>query len=212
MAILVHHLENSRSHRVLWLLEELDVPYELKRYQRNPATRLAPPVLRQVHPLGKSPVIEDEGRAVAETGAIVEYLIDRSGGRLGAPANPEGALCYRYFSHYAEGSLMPPLFTKLVLGRVPLFGKFVQRRFQPMIDVHLDYVEAELGKRPWFAGGEFTAADIMMSYPMEAARERAGLGPARHPHSVAWLKKIQERPAYRAAVERGGPYAFAQQR
>ena len=212
MAVLVHHLENSRSHRVLWLLEELEVPYELKRYQRDPATRLAPPVLRQVHPLGKSPVIEDEGRVVAETGAIVEYLIDRSGGRLGAPANPEGSLRYRYFSHYAEGSLMPPLFTKLVLGRVPLFGKLVQRQFQPMIDVHLDYVEAELGKRPWFAGEEFTAADIMMSYPMEAARERAGLRPEHHPHSVAWIKKIQERQAYRAAVQRGGPYAFTQQR
>jgi glutathione S-transferase len=122
MAVLVHHLENSRSHRVLWPLEELKVPYELKRYQRNPATRLAPLVLRQVHPLGKSPVIEDEGRVVAETGAIVEYLSDS--GRLGAPANPEDALRYRYFNHYAEGSLMPPLFTKLVLGRVPLFASW----------------------------------------------------------------------------------------
>lgn len=209
MSILVHHLENSRSQRVLWLIEELQLPYELKRYQRDPATMLAPPVLRQVHPLGKSPVIEDEGRVVAETGAIVEYLVEKAGGRLGAPADRDDALRYRYFLHYAEGSMMPPLFTKLVLGRVPLLGSLAQRRFQPLIDVHLNHVESELSQRPWFAGDQFTAADVMMSFPMEAARQRAGLGAARHPNSVAWLERIHARPAYQAALKRGGPYAYS---
>ncbi|MBN9428024.1 MAG: glutathione S-transferase [Burkholderiales bacterium] len=209
MTILVHHLENSRSQRVLWLLEELALPYELKRYQRDPATMLAPPALRQVHPLGKSPVVEDDGRVVAETGAIVEYLVEKAGGRLGAPADRDDALRYRYFLHYAEGSLMPPLFTKLVLGRVPLLGGVAQRRFQPMIDVHLNYVESELSKRPWFAGDQFTAADVMMSFPMEAARQRAGLGAEHHPNSIAWLQRIHARPAYQAALQRGGPYAYS---
>ena len=144
MTITVHHLENSRSQRVLWLLEELTLPYAVKRYQRNKATMLAPPELRAVHPLGKSPVIEDDGQIVAETGAIVEYLVDKADGKLGPPAHRESALRYRHFLHYAEGSLMPPLLVKLVLSRVPLFGKPALKKLQPMIDVHLDYVESEL--------------------------------------------------------------------
>jgi glutathione S-transferase len=208
MTITVHHLENSRSQRVLWLLEELGLAYEVKRYERNKTTMLAPPELRRVHPLGKSPVIEDGERVVAETGAIVEYLVERGDGRLGAPAHREEALRYRHFLHYAEGSLMPPLLVKLVLGRVPLIGRRAQAKIQPMIDVHLDYVESELASRPWFAGAEMTAADIMMSFPLEAARARAGLGASR-PAIMAWLERIQARPAYQRALQAGGPYAYA---
>ncbi|MGK6355151.1 glutathione S-transferase family protein [Sphingomonas sp. DT-207] len=208
MTIIVHHLENSRSQRVLWLLEELELPYEIRRYERDKATMLAPPELRRVHPLGKSPVIEREGRVVAETGAIIEYLVEFADGRLGAPPHREDALRYRQFLHYAEGSLMPPLYVKLVLGRVPLLGRTAQKKFQPMIDVHLDYVEAELADRPWFAGQEFTAADVMMSFPLEAATARAAATEGR-PHIAAWLARIHARPAYQAALEKGGPYAYA---
>lgn len=208
--IVVHHLENSRSQRILWMLEELDLPHEVRRYERNTKTMLAPPELRRVHPLGKSPVIEDteEGRVVAETGAIVEYLVDKADGRLGAPARRDDALRYRFWLHYAEGSMMPPLLIKLVLTRVPLFGRAAQKRLQPMIDIHLDYVESELAQRPWFAGAEITAADIMMSFPLEAAVSRAGLDATR-PHTTAWLAKIHARPAYQAALKVGGPYAYA---
>lgn len=211
--IIVHHLENSRSQRILWLLEELRVPYDVVRYERNRSTMLAPPALKAIHPLGKSPVIVDDSgddhpRTVAETGAIIEYLVARHDNRLGAPADTDAALLYRYFLHYAEGSLMPPLLLKLVLGRVPIFGKAGQKRIQPMIDVHLDFVEHELSSRPWFAGQAFTAADIMMSFPLEAARDRAGLD-RRRPATLAWLDTIHARPAYQAALSRGGPYGYA---
>ena len=206
--ITVHHLENSRSQRILWMLEELGLPYEIKRYERNKATMLAPPELRAVHPLGKSPVIDDDGLVVAETGAIVEYLVEKADGKLGPPPHRNDALRYRFWLHYAEGSLMPPLFAKLVLTRVPLFGKAAQKRIQPMIDVHLDYIEAELASRPWFAGDALTGADIMMSFPLEAARSRAGLDHSR-PATIAWLDKIHARPAYRAGLAKGGPYAYA---
>ena len=206
--ITVHHLENSRSQRVLWLLEELGLPYEVKRYERNKATMLAPPELKQVHPLGKSPVIEDGGRVVAETGAIIEYLVEKADGRLGPPPHRDALLRYRHFLHYAEGSLMPPLLVMLVLGRIPIFGKPALKRIQPMIDNHLDWVEGELASRPWFAGEQFSAADVMMSFPLEAACGRAGLGPSR-PATMAWLATIHARPAYQAALKAGGPYAFA---
>lgn len=208
--IIVHHLENSRSQRVLWMLEELSLAYRVKRYERDPRTMLAPPELRKVHPLGKSPVIEDldGGQVVAETGAIVEYLVGKADGRLGSPEDRDAALRYRFWLHYAEGSMMPPLLLKLALSRVPLMGRFAVRRIQPMIDVHLDYVEAELAQRPWFVGDEITAADIMMSFPLEAARSRAGLGPSR-PVTIAWLDKVHARPAYQAALAKGGPYAYA---
>ncbi len=218
MTIVVHHLNNSRSQRVLWMLEELGLPYEIKRYQRDAKTMLAPPELKQVHPLGKSPVIEDTddrsgggsgtGGAIAETGAIVEYLVDKADGRLGAPAKRVDALRYRFWLHYAEGSLMPPLLLKLVVSRIPVFGKVALKRIQPMIDVHLDYIESELAQRPWFAGNEMTAADVMMSFPLEAARSRAGLDESR-PATIAWLKKVHARPAYQAALAKGGPYAYA---
>ncbi len=209
--IIVHHLENSRSQRVLWMLEELGLPYEIQRYERDRKTMLAPPELKRVHPLGKSPVIvdsRDDHRVIAETGAIVEYLVDKADGRLGAPATRGGALDYRFWLHYAEGSLMPPLLVKLVLTRVPLFGKVAQKRIQPMIDTHLDHVEAHLASRPWFAGDTMTAADIMMSFPLEAARSRGGLDDSR-PATIAWLDKVHARPAYQTALAKGGPYAYA---
>ncbi|MHA6719349.1 glutathione S-transferase family protein [Sphingomonas sp. RS6] len=208
MTIILHHLENSRSQRVIWLLEELALPYTVKRYERDKVTMLAPPALKRIHPLGKSPVIEDDGVIVAETGAIIEYLVDKADGRLGMPAHRESALRYRHFLHYAEGSLMPPLLVMLVLARVPLFGKMGLKKFKPMADVHFDYVESELASRPWFAGDSFTAADVMMSFPLEAAVGRAGATDGR-PHIAAWLKKIHARPAYQKALTAGGPYAYA---
>lgn len=206
--ILVHHLENSRSQRVLWLLEELGLPYEVRRYARNPKTMLAPPELRRVHPLGKSPLIEDEGTLVAETGAIVEYLVEKAGGRLGPPPNREAALRYRHFVHYAEGSMMPPLLAILVVRRLGLLGRPARAPLQRMIDAHLDWLETELAGRAWFAGDDFTAADVMMSFPLEACRHRAGLDAAR-PRLIDWLERIHARPAYAAALQKGGPYAYA---
>lgn len=208
MTITVHHLENSRSQRILWLLEELGLPYEVVRYERNKKTMLAPPELRAIHPLGKSPVITDGEHVIAETAAIVEYIVEQADGRFGSPAHREDALRYRHFMHYAEGSLMPPLLVKLVLTRIPIFGKAAQKRIQPMIDVHLDWLESELVTRDWFAGDSLTAADVMMSFPLEAAVARAGATQGR-PHIAKWLKTIHARPAYQAALAKGGPYAYA---
>lgn len=205
--ITVHHLNNSRSQRILWLLEELGLPYQLKRYERDPKTMFAPPELKQVHPLGKSPIIEDDGHILVESGAIVEYLVDKAGGQLGAPSNPADALRYRMFLHYAEGSAMPPLLLKLVLSRIPLLGKVALKKIQPLIDVHLNFIEAELTQRPWFAGDTMTAADIMMSFPVEVSRERAGLT-KNHTNTLKWLEKIKALPAYRRALEVGGAYTF----
>ncbi len=206
--ILVHHLENSRSQRVLWLLEELGLPYEVRRYERDRKTMLAPPELRRVHPLGKSPIIEDGGQIVAETGAIVDYLVDKADGRLGPPHRREDVLRYRHFVHYAEGSLMPPLLVMLVVRRLGLLGRSARAPVQKMIDGHLDWLETELAGRSWFAGDEFTAADVMMSFPLEAARHRAGLDEGR-PNLVDWLERIHARPAYGAALKKGGAYAYA---
>jgi glutathione S-transferase len=210
MTLIVHHLENSRSQRILWMLEELGLPYEIKRYERDKATMLAPPELKRVHPLGKSPILEDKdaGKVLVETGAIVDYLVEHADGRLGPPAHRDDVLRYRQFLHYAEGSMMPPLLVLLVVNRIPLFGKKAAKRIQPMIDVHLDYVETELSGRPWFAGGEMSGADIMMSFPLEAARSRAGLDGSR-PATIAWLDTIHARPAYQRALKAGGPYAYA---
>jgi glutathione S-transferase len=213
--IVVHHLENSRSQRILWLLEELGMDYEVVRYARDPKTLLAPPALARVHPLGKSPVIVDPGsgsgtggRAVAETGAIVEYLVEKADGRLGPPANREAVLRYRQFLHYAEGSMMPPLFAILVVNRLGLLGRPARAPLLAMFGKHLDWLESELAERDWFAGDEFTAADIMMSFPLEAARSRAGLDDSR-PNLTDWLERIHARPAYAAALKKGGPYAYA---
>jgi glutathione S-transferase len=218
--IVVHHLENSRSQRVLWLLEELGVPYEVKRYARDPRTMLAPPELRAVHPLGKSPVITEGDLTLAESGAIVEYLAGRYGdGTLVPAAGSAAHLRYLYWLHYAEGSAMPPLLLKLVFDRVatspmPFFVKpvaraIVQRAMTsfigPQIALHLDYLEGALEKSAWFAGDDFTAADVQMSFPLEAAAARAGLNASR-PRLMAFLGRIHARPAYRRALARGGPY------
>ena len=218
--IVVHHLNNSRSQRVLWLLEELGVEYEIKRYQRNAKTMLAPASLREVHPLGKSPVITDGALTVAESGAIVEYLVEHyGGGRFVPPPGTPERLRYTYWLHYAEGSAMTPLLLKLVFDRIakgpmPFFARPVARAIarraksafiEPQIAQHLDYLEAELGKSTWFAGNEFTAADIQMSFPLEAAAARAGLDKSR-PKLMNFLERIHARPAYRRALERGGAY------
>lgn len=208
MTLIVHHLENSRSQRVLWMLEELELPYEVRRYARDPKTMLAPPELKRVHPLGKSPVLEDGGAVLAETGAIVEYLVEKADGRLGPPVHRDAILRYRHFLHYAEGSLMPPLLLMLVIQRLGLLGRPARARVQAMIDGHLDWLEAELAGRDWFVGDALTAADVMMSFPLEAARQRAGLDRSR-PKLIAWLDRIHVRPAYARALAKGGPYAFA---
>jgi glutathione S-transferase len=208
MTLIVHHLNNSRSQRILWMIEELGLPYEIKHYQRDAKAMLAPPELKRVHPLGKSPMLEDDGRIVIETGAICEYLVEKADGKLGPPAHRDDVLRYRQWLHYAEGSMMPPLLVMLVVNRIPLLGKTAAKRIQPMIDVHLNYIESELAKHPWFAGDEMTAADIMMSFPLEAAMSRAGLDASR-PATIAWIEKIHARPAYQTALAKGGPYAYA---
>jgi glutathione S-transferase len=206
--IIVHHLANSRSQRVLWLLEEFGFGYEVRRYERDPKTMLAPPELRKVHPLGKAPVIDDDGCIVAETGAIVEYLVDKANGKLGPPGKRDSFLRYRQFLHYAEGSMMPPLLALLVVNRLGMLGKPAKGTIQKMLDTHLDWLERELGTRDWFAGDEFSAADIMMSFPIEASRARGGLDESR-PNLTDWLERIHARPAYGSALARGGPYAYA---
>ena len=222
--ITVHHLENSRSQRVLWLLEELELPYEIVHYQRDPKTNLAPPELKRVHPLGKSPVISDDGRVVAETGAIVEYLVQRHGqGRLVPPDGSDERLRWTYWLHFAEGSAMPPLLLTLVLDKIrnaplPFFAKPIARGIAakvmdgfvtPNLRSQLDFMETELTRHEWFAGKEFSAADVQMSFPLEAAAQRAGLDASR-PKLMNFLKRIHARPAYRRALERGGPYSFAE--
>lgn len=223
--ITVHHLENSRSQRVLWLLDELGLPYRVQRYARNPKTLLAPPELAKVHPLGKSPVISDDSAGadtvVAESGAIVEYLIDTYGqGRLRPPQGTAEQRRYTYWLHFSEGSLMPPLLMKLVFDKlreapVPFFIKPVVRGVAdqvmrafvgPNIQRLLAFMEAELAQRPWFAGAEFSAADVQMSYPVEAAADSAGLNAQQHPKLVDWLARIHARPAYQRALKAGGPY------
>jgi glutathione S-transferase len=220
--IVVHHLNNSRSQRILWLLEELGLEYEIVNYQRDPKTMLAPAALRAIHPLGKSPVITDGDNVVAESGAIIEYLIERYGhGALIPAAGSPDKLRYTYFLHYAEGSAMTPLLMKLVFDRVetspmPFFVKPIARGIaqkvkstyvQPQINQHLAYLEAELAKRPWFAGSEFSGADIQISFVLEAASARGGLD-ATYPNLAGFLTRIHARPAYQRALERGGPYAL----
>jgi glutathione S-transferase len=222
--ITVHHLNNSRSQRVLWLLEELGIPYEIKKYQRDAKTMLAPPELTRVHPLGKSPVITDNNVTVAESGAIIEYLLDTYGaGRLMPPAGTEDRRRFTYWLHFAEGSAMPPLLLKLIFDRIgsgqgmPFFIKPIAKGIaakvkglmvEPNLKRQLDFMESELSRSEWFAGGEFTAADIQMSFPIEAAAQRAGLDASR-PRLTGYLKKIHARPAFKRALERGGPYSFA---
>lgn len=220
--ITVHHLNNSRSQRVLWLLEELGVEYDIRRYQRDAKTMLAPPELRKVHPLGKSPVITERDLTIAESGAIIEYLVERHGnGRFIPPAGSPEKVRYTYWLHFAEGSAQPFLLLKLLFGRIakakmPFFARPVAKAIsrnsiesfvQPNIDRQLDFMESELGRHPWFAGAEFTAADVQMSFPLEAAVARGGLD-SRRPNLMDFLRRIHERPAYKRAIERGGEYGL----
>lgn len=219
--IRVHHLNNSRSQRILWLLEELGLPYEVVRYQRDAKTMLAPAELRAVHPLGKSPVITDDDITVAESGAIIEYLVERYGqGRLRPALGTAERLRFTYWLHFAEGSAMPPLLLKLVFSFLPKspalpallrplvrkVAEGAQKSFiDPQILQQLKYFEAELSRHEWFAGDDFSAADIQMSFPLEAAAARGGLD-KKWPKVSAFLQKIHDRPAYQRALEQGGPY------
>ena len=220
--ITVHHLNNSRSQRIVWLLEELGLNYEIKRYQRDPATMLAPASLRAVHPLGKSPVITDGELTLAESGAIIDYLIERYGaGRLAPAAGTPARLRYNYWLHYAEGSAMTPLLLKLIFNRVesapmPFFvkpiakgisAKVKSRFIEPQLRQHLDYLEGEMGKSEWFAGDAFSGADIQLCFVLEAAAARAGLDASR-PRLMGFLQRIHARPAYQRALERGGKFAL----
>jgi glutathione S-transferase len=220
--VVVHHLNNSRSQRVLWLLEELGVPYEVQRYERDAKTMLAPPALLAIHPLGKSPVIVDGALTIAESGAIIEYLVAKYGdGRLIPPAGTEQRLRYTYWLHYAEGSAMTPLLLKLVFDRIstnpaPWPISAIARRIAatvtdsfiaPNLRRHFDFIESELAAHTWFAGEQFTAADVQMSFPLEIAVQRAGLNTNR-PKSSAFLQRIHARDAYKRALERGGKYDY----
>jgi glutathione S-transferase len=218
--ITLHHLNNSRSQRILWLLEELGLPCEIKRYERDPKTLRAPPALRAIHPLGKSPVITDGALTLAESGAIIEYLAERygAGELMPAAGTPERVRC-SYWLHYAEGSAMPPLVMKLVFNRIkiapaPFFVKPIARQMadkvartfiDPQLKLHLDYLESELGQSEWFVGHAFSVADIQLSFPLEAFAARGGLG-GDYPRLSAFLERIRARPAYRRALERGGEY------
>jgi glutathione S-transferase len=221
--ITVHHLENSRSQRVLWLLEELGLEYRVKRYRRDPKTLLAPASLRAVHPLGKSPVVTDGPLTIAESGAIIEYLLGKYGGDSGlrpAEGTPE-RLRFCYWLHYAEGSAMPPLLLSLVFRKMPegpmpflarpvvraIAGKVLKSFVEPQLKLHFDFMERELGQHAWFAGDAFTAADIQMSFPVEAAQARGALGEQR-PKLKSFLERARARPAYRRALDKGGPYAL----
>jgi glutathione S-transferase len=218
--ITVHHLNNSRSQRVLWLLEELGLEYRVQHYQRDPVTMLAPSSLRAIHPLGKSPVLTDNGLTVAESGAIIEYLVEQyDNGKLVPAAGTPQRLRYRYWLHYAEGSAMPLLLLKLIFGRLArppmpallrplaaLIGRGMQSKYiDPQLRIHLAFMEAELNKSNWFAGDTFTAADIQMSFPVEGAHARGVLG-AHYPNLLKYLEAIHARPAYRRAIEKGGAY------
>lgn len=205
--IVLHHLNNSRSQRILWLLEELGLKYEIKLYDRDPKTMLAPASLREVHPLGKSPVITDDALTLAESGAIIEYLVERYGeGKLAPTLCTVERLRYKYWLHYAEGSAMPLLVMKLIFDNFGLGDSGASREFiAPQIKLHFDYIESELGKNTWFVGEEFTAADVQMSFPVEAVAAQVGLDASR-PKLMSFLDRIHARPAYQRALERGGAY------
>ncbi|WP_392534773.1 glutathione S-transferase family protein [Nostoc sp. C117] len=208
--IVVHHLNNSRSQRVLWLLEELGIEYKIEFYERDQKTMLAPASLRQIHPLGKSPVITDDEKTVAESGAIVEYIVGRYGnGRLIPAFGTKERLRYTYWLHYAEGSAMPPLVMNLIFNRFGAGDGSANSAFiAPQIELHFNYIEGELGKSTWFAGEEFTAADIQMSFPLELVGMQAELISSR-PKIKQFIERIHARPAYERALERGGRYDFA---
>jgi len=219
--LIVHHLENSRSHRILWLLEELGVDYEIKRYERDKTSNLAPPELLAVHPLGKSPVISDDDLTIAESGLIVEYLIGKYGnGRLIPAAGTPAHLQFRYWMHYAEGTFMPLMIISLILNRiesapVPFFLKPVTKQIAskamaayagPNIKLNLAYLEEALQNSTWFCGDEMTGADILLSFPIEAAATRTDL--SEYPALNEFRQRIRALPAYQRAIEKGGPYIY----
>lgn len=218
--ITVHHLENSRSQRILWLLEELGVDYRIKRYARDQKTGLAPPELLKVHPLGKSPVITDGKTTVAESGAIVEYLVDEyDNGRLRPAAGTPERMAYTYWLHYAEGTFMPFMVLSLLMGRIesapmPFFirpvakgivAKIRDGYLDQNVERNLDFIESSLGKSTWFCGESLTAADIQMSFALEAAEVRTGLT-ENYPNMAAFLERVRALPAYQAALKKGGPF------
>ena len=206
--IVVHHLNNSRSQRIVWLLEELGADYKIEHYKRDAKTNLAPPELRGVHPLGKSPVIQDGDLVLAESGAIIEYLVERYGnGRLVPPRGTPEHIRYLHWMHFAEGTIMLHLVARLYLSRVGEPAKALQTRVESMIGAELDVVEAELARSPCLAGNELTAADVQMMFPLEFAAF-ASLVAERHSRLRGYIKRMQERPAYRRAVEKGGAYVF----
>jgi glutathione S-transferase len=206
--LVVHHLNDSRSQRVLWLLEELGLPYDIKHYQRDALTRLAPPELKAVHPLGKSPVLTDGPRTVIESGAIVDYILRRhGGGRMLPEASSADFESYQQWLHYAEGSAMLPFLLKLYVSRLGEAGAPLAPRIESEIANHLGFVEQSLQGRQWLVGDALSGADIMMSFVGEVAGSRADR--AGYPNVDAWVRRFQQRPAYRRALQRGGPYAFA---
>lgn len=227
--ITLHHLNNSRSQRILWLMEELEIPYQIKFYQRDVKTMLAPPELKAVHPLGKSPVITDDGNpmgniTLAESAAIIDYLVKTYGnGRLMPADNTPERIRYDYWMHYAEGSAMPPLVMKLIFNQIPkqkmpFFARPIARKItervvgayiDPQLKLHLDYLSNELQPSRWFVGNAFSAVDIQLSFPLEAASQRTNLK-QQYPRLVDFLKRIHARPAYQRALQKGGAYAYAE--
>jgi glutathione S-transferase len=206
--IVIHHLNNSRSQRILWLLEELGIAYRIEQYRRDPKTNLAPPELRAIHPLGKSPVMQDGDLILPESGAIIEYLLERYGeGRLTPASGTAEHVRYLYWMHFAEGTLMLHLVSRLYLTRVGEAAKEMQGRVEVMLGNELDLVETELARSAHLAGADFSAADIQMGFPLEFA-VYAGLAPERHVKLREYLGRMQSRPAYRRAIETGGTYAF----
>lgn len=205
--ITVHHLNNSRSQRILWLLEELELPYTVERYQRDPQTQLAPPELKRIHPLGKSPVVVDGDRTLIESGAIIESLVERHGkGRLAPAAGSANRDAYLQWLHFAEGSAMLPLLLKIYVGRLGDGGKPLAPRIESEMANYLGYIDTTLADRPWLLGEDFSAADIQLSFVGEAASGRTDR--SRYPALEAWVHRFQQRPAYRRALEKGGPYAY----
>jgi len=203
--ITVHHLNNSRSQRILWLLEELGVPYEIQPYQRDAATRRAPESLRQVHPLGKSPVITDGGRTIAESGAIIDYILrHHGGGRLVPPADSRDYDDYVEWLHYAEGSAVTPLLFDLFLGYVQGEKALIQFMVEEEIRKQLAYIDGRLGDRSFLVGDDLTGADVQLGFVLEFAQARGWLKD--WPRLAAYVARLQARPAYRRALERGGPY------
>jgi glutathione S-transferase len=220
MAITVHHLNNSRSQRILWLLEELAVDYTIVRYARDKKTMLAPPEMKKIHPLGKSPIVEHDGRVLIETGAVVEYLLDTfDKGTLRPQPGTDAFLRHRFFLHYAEGSVMPPLLLKLITSE--LKGKKVPALVRPIakgiaasvdkaftdaqITTHLGFLDGELASRDYFVD-TLSGADVMLSFPIEAAKARVGLD--KYPRLDAWLGRIRARAPFQRALEKGGPYTL----